>query len=310
MANYKKFAVTASGLVGAMILLAGSIALRQRIPDEYIGAQRAYLSQVERQLAEFDSLTTGRRIALIGSSPVIMGISAAQIEAAVGVPTRNLAMDASRSVFEDYAAMVLEHVRPGDVVIIANPNLMKLPQMELPLECVKHFGFECIRPQEGLRPRIIQDALVLFTDRAFGYELLPRNSRGDFIFPRKPQFESFRPKYRGPFPKDGAGQMARLAADVRHHGACPIFVLTPILPEPGELALWQNEFTRLWQGIDQAGLRDLVVRDSPLWNDRTLFHHDQHMSERGREIWTGSIIARLRANGLPGTCGRNEALTQ
>jgi hypothetical protein len=308
MTNFKKFAFVASGLlVVSALFFAGSVGFRQHIPDEYIGAQRAYLSALERQLAEFDSITTTPRIAVIGSSPVIMGLSAEQIETATGVPTRNLARDASRSVFDDYAAMVVEHIRPGDVIIVGNPNLRKLPQMELPLTCVKHFGFECIRTQSGFRPRIVQDALVLFTDRAFGYEQLARTPRGDFIFPRKPEYAAFRPKFMGSFPKTGADNMAKFAADVHRHGGCPILVLTPLLPEQGEIALWQREYTRLWREIDAAGLHDIVVQDSPLWNDRSLFHHDEHMSERGREVWTRSVIAKLHANGLPGSCPRSDA---
>jgi hypothetical protein len=236
-----------------------------------------------------------------------MGLSAEQIETATGVPIRNLALDAARAVFEDYAAMVVEHIRPGDVVIIGNPNLRRSPQMQLPLRCVKHFGLECIRKQSGLRPHIIQDALVLFTDRPFGDEVLPRTPRGDFIFPEQPQFEMFRPKFSGPFPKNSADDMAKLAGDVRRRGGCPIFVLTPLLPEPEEIALWQNEFATLWREIDEAGLHDIVVEDSPLWSDRTLFHHDEHMSERGREVWSQSIIAKLQKNGLPGSCRRVDA---
>jgi hypothetical protein len=201
--------------------------------------------------------------------------------------------------------MVVEHVRPGDVAVIGNPNLIKQPQMQLPLSCVKHFGFQCIRRQSGLRPHVVQDFLVLFADRSFGYyEALPRTPRGDFIFSGPPQFEHFYPKFIGPFPSSGAADMARLATDVRRHGGCPIFVLTPLLPNPRDISRWQNEFTKLWREIDEAGLHDIVVENSPLWKDRTLFHHDEHMSERGREIWTRSVIAKLQENGLPGSCGR------
>jgi hypothetical protein len=301
MRDYQRFAlVSLSLLVASVVLLAGSIVVRQHIPDEYIGAQRAYLSAVEAQLVEFDSITAAKRIALIGSSPVIMGLSAEQIEIATGVPTRNLAMDAARGVFQDYAAMVLEHIRPGDVVIIADPNLRRLPQMQLPLGCVRHFGFECIREQSGFRPRIIQDALVLFTDRSFGDETLPRTPRGDFIFSRSQK--TVPPKFQGPFPDNGADNMAKLASDVRRRGGCPIFVLTPLLPRSEELPLWQHEFTRLRQEMDEAGLHDIAVDETPLWSDPTLFHHDEHMSERGREIWSRSVIAKLHENGLPGSC--------
>lgn len=294
-------------LISGILFLAASIVVRQQIPDEYIGAERAYLSAVERQVAEFDALAPRQRIALIGSSPVIMGLSAAQIERATGTPTRNLALDASRAVFDDYAEMVVEHVRPGDVVIVANPNLRKPPQLEMPLSCVKHFALACRRKQSGFRPRIVQDALVLFTDRAFGYESQPRTPHGDYIFSGAPQYEQFRPKFTGQFPRNGVADMAKLAADVRQRGGCPIFVLTPLLPEPNDVPLWQNEFEKLWRQIDEAGLHDIVVEDSPLWSERTFFHHDEHMSERGREVWTRSIIAKLRRNGLPGSCGRDEA---
>jgi hypothetical protein len=174
--------VALSLLVGSVVLLAGSIVLRQLIPDDYIGAQRFYLSALERQLAEFDSLTTDQRIVLIGSSPVIMGLSAQQIETATGVPTRNLAMDAVRADFQDYAVMVVEHLRRGDVAIIGNPNLRKSPQMQLPLRCVKHFGFECIRKQSGLSSHIIQDALVLFTDRPLAMGRSSNATRRSYFF--------------------------------------------------------------------------------------------------------------------------------
>jgi hypothetical protein len=306
MRKFKKVAVLSLGLlVGIAVLGAGSIAVRQHIPDEYIGAERAYLSTEEKQLAEFDSITADRRIALIGSSPVILGLSAEQIETATGIPARNLAMDASRAVFADYAAMVVEHIRPGDVVIIADPNLRKSPQMQLPLRCVRHFGFECMREQTGFAPRIVEDALVLFTDRSFGDEPLARTPRGDFIFSDTPK--TIPPKFQAPFPKNGVDNMAKLAGDVRRRGGCPIFVLTPLLPRPEQISLWQNEFTALWRKIDDAGLHDIVVEDSPLWSDPTLFHHDEHPSEPGRKIWTGSVIAKLHEKGLPASCGQVDA---
>jgi len=303
--RYGKF--VGLGLLVVVVLLAISIGVRKSIPDEFIGAQRAYLNQLEGLLAGFDSLSTGQRIALVGSSPVIMGMSAEQIETATGVPTRNLALDASRSVFQDYVTLVAEHIRPGDVVVIANPNLRKSPQMQLPLSCVKHFGFECIRYQEGFLPHIVQDSLVLFTNQSFGDETLARTAHGDFIFPEKVQFTVAPPKFAGPFPANSAGDMAKLAAIVRSHGGCPIFVLTPFWPEENEVGLWQNEIDRLWQGIDAAGLHDIVVPDSPLWNERTLFHHDEHPSERGREIWSRAIIAKLQERGLPASCERVNA---
>ncbi len=300
---YKRFTLAALCLLGgSVVLLAGSIVLRQLIPDTYIGTQRGYLAALERQLVEFDSLTTDQRIVLIGSSHVILGLSAKQIETATGVPTRNLAMNSARAVFQDYAAMVVEHIRPGDVAIIVNPNLMRLPRMQLPLRCVKDFGFECIRKQSGLRPHIIQHALVLFTDRPFGYEADPRTPRGDWIFSEQPTMEAVPPRFYGPFPKDSAEDLAELAKDVRRRGGCPIFVLVPLLPESGEIALWQSEFTKLWREIDEAGLHDVTVENSPLWSDAALFHHNEHMSEVGREVWSRSVVSKLHENGLPGSC--------
>jgi hypothetical protein len=101
--------------------------------------------------------------------------------------------------------------------------------------------------------------------------------------------------------------MARLARDIRGRGACPIFVLTPLLPKPEQIPLWQNEFDKLWHAIDEVGLHDVVVDDSPLWSDPALFHHDEHPSQRGREVWSGSVIAKLQEKGLPGTCGQLDA---
>ena len=298
----RRFIFGAASLLVGGVLLAGAIAIRQSIPDEYIGAQRAYLSELQNQLAEFDSLKDGPRIALIGSSPVIMGLSAERIESATGFPTRNLAMDASRATFQDYAALVALHIRPGDVAVIVNPNLRKAPQMQLPLACVTHFTRDCIRKQSGYRPRIVEDALVLFTNRAFGNEPSMRNPHGDFIFSEDPKIKTVPPKFAGPFPKNGAGDIAAVAMDVRKHGGCPIFAFTPLLPRTEEVALWQDAFAKLRAGIDAAGLHDLMVEDSPLWSDAALFHHDEHMTERGRKIWTDSIIAKLRDNGLPDSC--------
>ena len=65
MHGYKKSTLVALSLLVGVVLLAGTIVVRRLIPDEYIGAQRAYFSELEGQLAEFDSLTTGQRIAFI-----------------------------------------------------------------------------------------------------------------------------------------------------------------------------------------------------------------------------------------------------
>ena len=303
MRNRRRLTLVSLGLLaGVAVLLAASIAIRQLIPHEYIGAQRAYLSAVERQLAALDSDTTGKRILLVGSSPVIMGLSAEQIENATHVPTRNLAMDSARAVFSDYAAMVFEHIRPGDVLVIADPNLRKSPQMQLPLSCVRHFEFNCIRKQTGFKPHIVEDFLVLFTDRSFGDEKLTRTPRGDLIFENSPK--PFAAKFQGSFPSNGPDNMVKLASDVRQRGGCPIFVLAPLLPRPEEIPLWRNEFAKFWRAIIKAGLHDIVVDDLPLWNDPALFHHDEHPSERGRVIWSRSVIAKLQERGLPDSCGR------
>src|SRR5215469_9434149 len=95
--------------------------------------------------------------------------------------------------------------------------------------------------------------------------------------------------------------------EVRGHGGCPIFLLTPMLTQPADVAPWQKEFDKLWGELDKAGLRNVVVEGSPLWNDRMLFHHDEHMSEQGREIWTRMVIAKLQKDGLPDSCGRVNA---
>ena len=305
MRKRKMAAIALSLLAGTVVLLAGSIAVRHYIPDEYIGPERAYLTWVEQRLVEFDSIKSDKRIVLIGSSPVMMGLSAEHIETATGVPTRNLALDASRAVFREYASMVIAHVRPGDAVVIVDPNLRKPPQMQLPLSCVRHFGFECMREQNGYGPRIVHDALVLFTDRAFDEEPLERTPKGDLVFTEATK--TFPPKFQGPFPKNGADTMAALAREVRGRGACPIFLLTPLLPKPEETPLWQNEYNKLWHEIDEAGLHDVVMEDSPLWRDPALFHHDEHPNRRGREIWSASVVAKLQMNGLPGTCGQLDA---
>ena len=305
MSGYKK--ITRAGvaliLVGALLFAFGLV-LRRTIPDTYIGAQRAYLTELERQLAEFDTIASGRRIALIGSSPVILGLSAKQIESATGIPTRNLAMNASRGVFKEYAAMVFEHLRPGDIAVIVNPNVTRLPLLEMPLSCVWQFGLKCIRDQGGRRPRFIEDAMVLFTDRAFGYETSPRSSRGDFIFPEDSPLQSIPRAFTGPFPKNTASDLAELAEVARRDGLCPIIALTPLLPQPEEHALWQSEFDELYQELGRAGLRDIVVQGAQLWSDPSLFHHHEHPSERGREIWSQSVIAKLQEGTLPEGCAR------
>jgi hypothetical protein len=304
MRDLKRFTKVGLGLLAAgAVLLAGSVVLRRNIPDDYIGAQRYYLTELEELLAEFDTLATGRRIVLIGSSPVLIGLSAEQIETATGVPTRNLAMNASRAVFADYATMVFDHMRPGDVAIIVNPNLSRAPRLEIELRCVRDFTFDCFREQPGRLPRIVNDMLVLFTDRAFAYEVVPRTERGDTIFPEEPTLQTRPARFAGPFPENGAEDLAELAAEVRRRGGCPIIVLTPLLPAPEERALWQTEFDKLWGRIDQAGLTNIVVEDSPLWGDLALFHHHEHPSEPGRERWTESVIAKMQENGLPGGCG-------
>jgi hypothetical protein len=129
---------------------------------------------------------------------------------------------------------------------------------------------------------------------------MPRTERGDYIFSIKQQ--TFSPPFQGAFPKNGASNMAKLAKEVRDRGGCPIFIFAPLLPKSEEVPKWQDAFATLWQGIDEAGLHDIVIADSPLWSDPTLFHHDEHPSETGRVIWTGSVISKLGEQGLPASC--------
>jgi len=159
--------------------------------------------------------------------------------------------------------------------------------------------------QSGYRPRIVEDALVLFTGHSFGSEPLNRTPRGDFVFSESAKTKTVPPKFSGPFPKNDARDIAELAMEVRRHGGVSDLRVHAAPARTEEVVSGRTQFANLRAQIDAAGLHDsngrgfaLVERCQPFPSRRA---HDRAWGGRsGRQ----SIIAKIAHSGLPGSCAQ------
>lgn len=285
--------------IGALVIWTLAVLLTSAFPWPYLYSERGLLTILKTELADFDTLPGRTRVMLLGSSPVRLGLSAGTIEAQLGLPTRNLALLASRRIFTEYLALAMSHLRRGDVVVLDEPNLISPIDASYPMECADHVSVRCVHWNFGAVPHAVDAARTIFASRPsqeFVGKLAPN---GDYVFAGdQPEANMPRTPFMGHFASDAITTLSALMGEFAERGVCPIFVFSPFLIHASEMPLWQREFADFWRRAEAAGVgkRTLVV--SPLWVDPKLFLLEEHLNTAGRELWTNSVIAEIRKRRL------------
>lgn len=228
------------------------------------------------------------RVLLLGSSPVIFGLSAAEIEAATGCTTGNVGMVAVNHVLNPYLDEVLQRARPGDVVVLSDKQWLKASAGRQ--ACEDGPWLLCLAQSLHWVPNLRED-LVRFRDMG-----LARSARGDLLQfpPRVPN-----PGLRADAPLEHIAHRIERMADqvqrIRAHGARPVLAPPPILAEPAALAEVQARVARVSQlALERLGpgvwLPPLIHTDPAL-----ISLDSEHASLAGRARWTGQLQAALSA---------------
>jgi hypothetical protein len=263
---------------------------------------RRNLANLSRVLAAAATSPGDTRIMLVGSSPVRIGLSAARIEQATGIPTFNLGVPDSAEFFEDYIDTVMQHLRTGDVVVVSNPLWLDPNRASLKAGCVRRLVRDCLTWRVSAFPHLnltIQYMLKPMLLDALGPARSPTvGFHGDGIAPQPVQEN----KAIEPMPPPPAemvatdlAQISRLIERFREREACPLFALGPVFVRDKERPSWTKNLDALRAAAYKGGLGPYLLSDEVAQVDRSQFGDSpEHPSINGGADWTRRIIDRLR----------------
>lgn len=232
------------------------------------------------------SSAPGCRVLLVGSSPMIFGVSAAELQSATGCASVNLGALAVAHQLNDYLSDVLRLAQAGDIVVLSDrlwltPGIQSQPCDDGPV-------WQCVLPRLTLVPNINEDWVLL---RGFR---LARSKQGDLLdFPMLPPE---RGSTTGSLAGNADYRIARLVAQVeaiRARGALPVLAAAPVLVTPQnradvELAAQQLGLLveqRYGPGVWLSPPIDTTVGGTTL--------DGQHATPLGRRRWTAMIVAAV-----------------
>ncbi len=288
MGVYKRIAIVSLGLWLATTF---GVAYVLAIED----TQRA---ELEALLAELDGVKDQPRIVLVGSSNVVLGLSADRMTLATGIPTRNAAVYAGRHGFREYFRLVMDRIRPKDVVIVSPPIGFGFDVGSRPFGCSDPSGLDCVMYNWKAAPRLVEFSQRFVLVSPFPFE---RNAKGDVVFSKRGAFPVPEKGRKPTFSEDSVRVVREQVDMIRARGGCPVIAFPPQLVREDKLAEWQEEFARAKAALHGAGLEDFVVDAMMIQTDPRIFFYDvHHMNPEGREIWTKLVLDDLAKHGRCG----------
>jgi len=271
------------------------------LPWETAADFRTFISSYFKQLEKMDAIHAPRRILLMGSSPIIMGLSAAQIQENTAIPTYNIGIFGSRTFFDDYFQTTLQHVKPGDIVVVSDPRLINDVYKTQTIHCLQNLDISCLQFTPHLLPKLYDAVKILMPEESKPtIDYIRQDSHGDYspslnrgVMARAPTFPR---KFSSHFSNNTIEKIAQIVRDVRARGGCPIVMFIPFYIVNSEQPLWDSEFKKLWQRLDDLKIGDFVFERSPVTTSNAIFGiANEHLNEEGRRDWTQAFIDALRA---------------
>jgi hypothetical protein len=251
---------------------------------------RLSASETDQRLQALDR-TAGRcRIFLVGSSVVLMGLSATELEAATGCATVNAALLNISGQINEYLERILIHARPGDFVVLSDRSWT-----DMPLDIKKYTE----RPQWMSFLRSVSLAPHAMADlRVVSNSDMRRGTRGDNI-----EFTAVLGApvllYAAPL-NDVPSRLQRISKQVqiiRASGARPILAATPVLVADSAKQDLESQFALLNQRVLATVGGDVWIGPMVETNHVYFAMEGQHSSEAGRRRWTQQIEAVILAKG-------------
>ena len=251
---------------------------------------RLAASATDQRLQALDK-TAGRcRIFLVGSSVVLMGLSATELEAATGCAAVNAALLNISGQINEYLERILVHARPGDFVVLSDRSWT-----DMPLDKKKYAE----RPRwvsyltsVSLAPHAMADLRIVSNSD------LRRSTRGDNLeftaLPGTPMLRFAAALDELPF------RLVRISHQVqiiRASGARPILAATPILVAGSAKQVLEAQFALLNERVLATVGDDVWI--GPIVETNLVYFamEGQHSSEAGRRRWTKQIESVILARG-------------
>ncbi len=261
--------------------------------------RKSYFLAAQQLLFEATSIPTGRRIFLVGSSPVFVGLSASTIQESTGLPTTNMGGFSGRTLFDGYFEFILNHIRPNDIVVLSDPRWIDTKFEEWPARCFERQSFSCVSRYLTPFPAIVGIVRELWSMRKSNADPF-RTAQGDYVFSRKDSQTAENPRVaKGKTVPVGFSRMSVEKIKEQVHGitirgACAIVVLPPFLVDQDSKLAWEHEYSKLFENLIGAGLHEHVLDSRILVAERRFFIRDNyHPSELGRANWTSHVLQQL-----------------
>ena len=249
-------------------------------------------SQVASVLQTMDR-TPGRcRIILVGSSPVIFGLSADTLEQGTGCETVNAGQVAIGHVLNPYLALVLKQARPGDAVVLSDRQWTQVPVH--PQACEDGHLIPCLLTSFRFVPNLNEDVVRL---GGFG---LRRNAQGDLLeFPplgRQPSVVSDTDINDLPY---RVQRIVKQVNAIKAAGARPLLVPAPMLVSQAAMPVLDARLQALSKQVLQAVGPGIWLAPQLDTEMRFTSLDGQHASDAGRQRWTEQVQAAWLASVRP-----------
>jgi hypothetical protein len=253
---------------------------------------RFWMINLEHKLEKFAAQKAACRIFLIGSSPIVFGLSATQLQAETGCAAANFGMLAGADVLDDYLQMVLRNVNSGDVVVLRDRD-WTYPELKT-TRCEDKPVWLCFVLSLDLSPSLRQD-FVFLTDPIWS-----RSVNGDLIsFP--PYVGRLARISNAPLPDSDFRLkiLAAQAANIESRGAHAILAAVPMLVSETARPGLELAFARFATEVKATTGPSTQWLGPLLETDVAMFTMDgQHSSEAGRRRWTKLVAASVVRSGF------------
>jgi len=279
----------------ALSLWASGALVSAAVPWDAVEAGRASIETIQPVGDLAKRTAKSPKILLVGSSPVVLGLSAKRIESATGLPTFNLGVFGALTFFPEYLEKVEALVQPGDIVVVSNPNWIHSLDAKLPTGCISSFRLACLRWRPRPMPHLIEVIRVLSGRLAVDPGVV-RDGAGDAVVVRSANTAATIPPlpFDGSISDEASAEVRQTVEVLRAKGACPVIALGPILVDPREREKWLKEQSATEARIAKLGLANATISEGLVNTDRGLFLDTyEHPAASERAAWTDRVIQRL-----------------
>lgn len=229
------------------------------------------------------------RVFLIGSSPVVFGLSAAALQSKTGCAAFNVGLTAIGDVLNPYLASVLENLREGDLVVLSDRRWTQTGAAGS--TCSEMALWRCMVGSMNAIPYLADDV------RIWRGKNRRRSHCGDLDeFPMLANEAHVVSATTLTLMEQRVEMAAVQVAMIRARGGRPVLAAAPLYVTEGARLALEPQFRKL-DAMMEAVLGPNVWLGPALQTEARLFSLDgQHASAAGRMMWTGLVQPAVLVN--------------